>query len=125
MTPTAPPSPAHVFNAPVAVQSCRVEVDSAGGPMSRNASEPLIAGVEVRFVDRSPLTATEVVFRIAAAHTAKNVVDRGKFSPGVPIYAVFYDFSGRDYWRPEPDECDVVRVRFSDGTVWRPEPHLR
>ena len=125
MTPAPQVSPSwDAFAAPVEVQTCRVELNSFSGN-DITAGYPAIAGVEVRFVDRSSKTASEVVFRITAGNITRDVTDRGKFSPGVPIDAVFYDFAGRDYWRPQPEACGVVRVRFSDGTTWQPRPHLR
>lgn len=125
MTPAPHASPAwDAFAGPVAVQTCRVEVNAFSG-VDHDEAYPTIAGVEVRFINRSSVTATDVVFRIKAGNTTHDVDDHGKFSPGVPIDAIFYDFAGRDYWRPEPEACGIVRVRFSDGTVWQPGPHLR
>jgi len=126
MTPVPQTTPAwDAFAAPVAIQACRVEVDSAGGPMNTVARGPLIAGIEVQFVNRSPRPASEVVFRISAANLTQDVRDDGKFSPGVTIKTVFYEFAGRDYWRAEPDQCEVLRVRYPDGAVWQAKSHLR
>lgn len=122
MTPAVQADPAYAaFNAPVALQTCRVELNSF--PESdASAGTPIVAGVEVRFVNRSTVTATDVLFRIRVDYSTQIVDARGKFSPNVPINAIFYNFAGRDYFRPEPDICEPVEVRYADGTVWDAAP---
>jgi hypothetical protein len=101
---------------PVELQACRMEtapLTDAPGP-----AQPLVAGTEVSFVNRSSVTATDVTFRISHAYHTVTIDARGKFSPGVSIQRIFRDFAGTNYFRDQPDECEIVRVTFADGSMW-------
>jgi len=90
-----------------------------GGEFIRHAGPgPLVNGVTIRFVNDANLVANEVVFIVEVNNHTKTIVDRGKFSPGIPIAARFGAFAGEDFWRPEPDACAVVGVRYTNGTGW-------
>ena len=106
---------------PVAVQSCRVQINMTPGGMAVEGN-PIVANVEVRFTNKGPQTATAVFIKLKVNGATQTVVDKGKFSPGTPIDVTFNDFAGRDYWRAEPELCQIDRVNFADGTVWRSTP---
>jgi hypothetical protein len=103
------------------VQNCRVQLNMTPGGMAVEGN-PIVANVEVRFINNAPQAATAVFIRLKVNGAAQTVVDRGKFSPGTPIATTFSEFAGRDYWRPEPELCEIVQVNFADGTIWRPTP---
>jgi len=79
---------------------------------------PLVEGVEVGFVNRTQKIASEVDVRISYGRRTVTIADRGKFSPAVRIDAIFDNFAGMNFWREEPDECAIVRVKFADGSMW-------
>ncbi|MGH7661415.1 MAG: hypothetical protein ACRENA_10950 [Vulcanimicrobiaceae bacterium] len=107
------------FAAPVSVQVCQLDM-AWGPPMAPAAPGPLVQGVSVKFVNDASIAATSVVFKVTYNGRTDTIVDKGKFSPGVPIVARFNNFARLDYWRPEPDACSLAEVDFADGTVWRP-----
>lgn len=102
---------------PVRLQNCRVEMQmpTADRP---SLGVPLTGGVEVGFVNEARQAVTEVDFRISYAYRTETIIDRGKFSPGVRINAIFDNFMGTNFFREEPDACAIVRVKFADGSVW-------
>jgi hypothetical protein len=125
MTPAPSPSPAWTaFAAPVVVQSCRVQLNMFSGG-DNAAGVPIIAGVEVRFVNDMPQTATAVFVKVTVNGTTQTLVAKGKFSQGIAIDTTFWNFAGREYWRPEPELCRVVRAVFSDGSSWSADAFLR
>ena len=81
-------------------------------------AQPLVNGVAVTFVNHAPVVATSVTFRVRYDYHTELIEDRGKFSPGVKIQATFREFVGANYFRDLPDICEIVRVRFADGSVW-------
>lgn len=110
-------SVAPVRAAPIELQVCRIEMQ---WPLvdEPSAGVPLTQGVEVRFVNRTQKIASEVDLRVTYAYRTETIADRGRFSPGVRIDAVFDNFAGTNFFREEPDACAIVRVKFADGTVW-------
>ncbi len=106
--------------APVDLQSCRVAMAMPAMADKPAPAQPLVGGVAVTFVNHAAQTATEVTFRVAYDYRTETITDRGKFAPGTPISTTFDNFNGANYFRDEPDACTIVRVKFSDGSIWTP-----
>jgi hypothetical protein len=103
---------------PVELQDCRVTTP-LGGMSDRPApAQPLVSGVAVTFVNHAAVAATDVTFRVRYDYHTENIDDRGTFTPGVKIQASFKYFVGANYFRDLPDICEIVRVRFADGSTW-------
>jgi hypothetical protein len=83
---------------------------------------PVTDGIEIKYVNRAPLTADRVVFLVNYRGEVERVVDVGKFSPGAPIDHTFGQFSGLVYLGPTPNVCRVLAMRFVDGTFIRAAP---
>jgi hypothetical protein len=75
-------------------------------------------GLRIAFINRSPQTAVRVAFRVNYRGAEENIIDAGTFSSGVNIDHTFGEFTGFAWLGPKPNECRVVAVRFSDGSVW-------
>jgi hypothetical protein len=82
-------------------------------------------GVEISYVNKTPLPASRVVFAVNYRGDVEHVVDAGTFSPGVSIDHTFGQFTGLAFLGVRPNSCRVAAVRFTDGTAWRavPMPH--
>jgi hypothetical protein len=102
---------------PVDLLSCRIAMlmPTAIGPKPPG---PLIGGVAVKFVNRSPRVETQIVLSVTDDDRTELMTARGTFSPGVTIEKQFANFTGLNYWREEPDACSIVRVAFADGSTW-------
>jgi hypothetical protein len=117
---TAQPSLAQdqpAVDAPVNVASCSV-VPAAGIAPSGDDPIPLPsngATVWISFQNRSSRPITDVAFVLERAGSAVTIVDRGRFSSGVPIrhtLGPFADLQG-------DETCALYSVRFDDGIVWQ------
>lgn len=101
---------------PVSIASCRQDVwfiqPTFGGLSLADASQ------NVRFVNRANVVATDVDFRVTLNGEAQTVSDHGTFSPGVTIDRSFRAPSAVTY-RPSPDSCTVLAVRYADGSSWK------
>jgi hypothetical protein len=75
-------------------------------------------GVQIKYVNHGPLTATRVAFRVDYRGDVQRIIDVGTFSPGAPITHTFGQLTGDAWLGPKPNACRVVAVRFTDGTVW-------
>jgi hypothetical protein len=104
---------------PVELQDCRVTTP-IGGMSDRPApAQLLVNGVAVTFVNHATVAANDVTFRVRYDYHTENIDDRGTFTPGVKIQASFKYFVGANYFRDLPDICEIVRVRFADGSIWK------
>ena len=76
----------------------------------------LPASIEITFVNRSNVDATDVVFASEANGFANRINDVGRFAKGVQIRHSFpvnpFDVAGNL-------DVQVVQVSFADGTVWQ------
>lgn len=104
--------------APVQLQECRVTTPMPGLVDRAMPAQPLVNGVAVTFVNHGSVAATDVTFRVRYDYRTDTIEQRGNFSPGVKIQATLQDFIGANYFRDLPDICEIVRVRFADGSSW-------
>jgi hypothetical protein len=95
---------------PIHIQAC-----SVSAPMTLETGD---AGYEtyggynvrIRFVNTARQPVSRVTFRL---NDGTAVVDRGTFSPNVPIDHTFFNVPPT-----EADSCGVSGARFSDGSSW-------
>ena len=109
---------ASAANAPVELVSCRMA--TAMPSVLPEPPGPLIAGVQAIFVNHASSAATEIDLKVSAIYKTQVLAIKGTFAPGVRIDKFFSDtvFTGLNYFRDEPDECSIVRVKLGDGSVW-------
>jgi hypothetical protein len=107
-------------NAPVELVTCRMAMEMPAG--IPHPPGPLIGGVQAIFVNHAPSPATEVDLKVTAIYRSEVLTAKGKFSEGVRIDKFFSstDFTGLNYFRDEPDDCAIVRVKLADGSAWAP-----
>jgi hypothetical protein len=113
---------AFAANAPVELVSCRMAMEMPS--VLPEPPAPLIGGVQAVFVNHASSAATEVDLKVTAIYRTQLLAIKGKFSPGVHIDKFLSStvFTGLNYFRDEPDDCAIVRVKFADGSAWAP-PH--
>jgi hypothetical protein len=112
-TPTAEPTATPSSDGPVLLYPCFVGVSNTRSYLT------------VHFVNQSTKPMTDVVFRAPYGSGTLDFEDSGSFAPGIDIN--HYDHGqqldvlhGRELYAPAlPQQCDVVRVTFSDGTAWQ------
>jgi hypothetical protein len=113
---------AFAANAPVELVSCRMAM--AMPSVLPEQPGPFIAGVQAVFMNHAPSAATEVDLKVTAIYKTQLITIKGTFTPGVRIDKFLSDtvFTGLNYFRDEPDECAIVRVKLADGSAWM-APH--
>lgn len=104
-------------SAPIEVATCRQNVTIAQQP-SLGDIEVTTNSAHVRFVNRSSVAATDVVFQLRSGDDTQIVHDRGTFAPGVAISHNFTMRSGGTYFAGA-STCNVVSAHFANGTAWR------
>ncbi len=103
--------------APVAVTSCNVDQSYQPGPNVDAEPQFVPSAIALKFMNKREVPATAVTFLVNDGQSTQTVVDKGTFSPGIPIlhnFAVVGDlgvFSAAT--------CDVTKVDFSDGSSWQ------
>jgi len=113
----ATPQVSIATNAPVAVSTCAItDFDNFTGS---GEFGPLFSSrmLELTFLNTDDAIATQVYFDVTHNGTHTIVMDRGRFSKGVPIERIFdLDFTaGRAGGK---DVCAVVAVTYADGHRW-------
>jgi hypothetical protein len=123
---------AQTSSAPITITSCRVQ--QYQGVQNRRfwypwSSRPYGSiytdGLEISYVNQSPLTASRVVFSVNYRGDIEHVVDAGTFSSGVSIDHTFGQFTGLAFLGTRPNSCRVAAVRYTNGTAWRAAPMPR
>jgi len=103
-------------SAPVLVSTCAVTdlYNPATNPeFSSNISYRTL---QLTFQNTDASPATTVTFDVTHDGTHTKVIDRGRFTRGVPIEHSFGDFTGT-YGGGET-QCTVTAVTFADGRRW-------
>jgi hypothetical protein len=115
--------------APIAIASCRIQqYQGVEGRRfwypwsSRPFGSIYTDGVEISYVNKSPLTASRVVFSVNYRGDIEHIVDSGTFSPGVTINHTFGQFTGDAFLGTRPNSCSVAAVRYTNGSAWRAVP---
>jgi hypothetical protein len=94
---------------PVTIEECRV----ASTRSYVSAYRPL----ELVFTNRAAVAAKEVRFTVGYGGRREEIVDKGTFSPNVPVDHFFAGFYNVRYQGPFAT-CAVDSVEFEDGTTW-------
>jgi hypothetical protein len=107
-------SPAISAAAPIAIQQCFVTVPKHFSQMA--------SGTQITYVNTGRKTATRVTFAVAYRNASsrflRRVSDDGSFAPGTTIDHHFSLYNDVTY-AGKHASCQVVAVRWADGTVWR------
>jgi hypothetical protein len=103
-------------NAPVAVSTCTVS--DLYNPSSLAEFGPPIPYrmLQLTFLNTDDAVATQVTFDVTHDGAHAIVVDRGRFSKGVPIEHLFDDFTGT--YGAGPAACAIAAITFADGRRW-------
>lgn len=103
-------------NAPVLVSTCSV-ID-----LYNPATNPEFGGnisyrtLQLTFRNTDESAAMVVAFDVTHDGTHTKIVDRGRFSRGVPIEHTFGDFAGT--YGAGDAQCTVTAITFADGRKW-------
>jgi hypothetical protein len=117
---TSAQSPRPVLSgpAPVTIAACEI----TRRPRYRNRTSPypvpVTGGLHVGFVNHGAIAAKEIRFRVDYRGESEVIIYGGTFTPGALISHSFDNFSDYAYLGPTPNLCEVIIVRFADGTVW-------
>jgi hypothetical protein len=111
------PQTAIVTTPPVAVNTCAVSDlynPAIGAEYGIPGPHPIL---QLTFTNTADAAATNVTFDVKHGGADTVVMDRGRFSKGVPIEHIFDDDFGTGYDRAT-DSCSVVAITFADGRRW-------
>jgi hypothetical protein len=103
-------------NAPVAVSTCTVS-DLYNSAINAEFGPPIsYRMLQLTFLNTDDAVATQVTFDVThdGAHTV--VIDRGRFSKGVPIERLYDAVTGA--YGGGSAECAVAAITFADGRRW-------
>ncbi len=111
-------------SSPIVVTALRV--DSHFAPWAAAGGYSLQAGlsalpsnrdsVALQFINHGHVAATAVTFVLNTGRESRSIVDKGVFSPGVPIEHTFS--SSSDLAGLSDAACVVAEVEFADGSIW-------
>ena len=112
----ATPQTGIATNAPVLVSSCSINdlYNPATSPEFGSNISYRTLQVTFRNTEESP--ATLVTFDVTHDGTHTKVIDRGRFTRGVPIEHTFDDFTGS--FGSNAAQCAVTAIHFADGHMW-------
>jgi len=112
----ATPQTGVATNAPVLVSTCAV-ID-----LYNPATNPEFGGnisyrtLQLTFQNTDESAATVVAFDVTYDGTHTKIIDRGRFTQGVPIEHTFGDFTGA--YGTGDVQCTVAAITFADGRKW-------
>jgi hypothetical protein len=87
-----------------------------GGAELEEAPRFIASDITLKFVNTSKVPATTVTFLVNDGRYTQSIVDKGNFSPGVPIK---HNFAVGNGISTLPNAtCKAVEVDFADGSAW-------
>jgi hypothetical protein len=107
---------------PVALTSFSVNESYESGMIGGELEEAprfIASDITLKFVNTSKVPATSVAFLVHDGQYMRTIVDKGTFTPGVPIKHNFAVGNGINALSDAT--CDVTEVDFADGSAW----HIR
>jgi hypothetical protein len=110
------PASALGFTPPVSVQKCSVDGRDPSPITSYNPNPWFSGYVRLRFVNNTPVTATNIDLAISYDGEVEDLNSVGTFAPGARIERWV---SLAPFVWPDDVTCSVVRIDFSDGTSWK------
>ena len=113
-------SVAYSTSSPVAITSFSVnesyESGMIGGAELEEAPRFIASDITLKFVNTSKVPATSVTFLVSDGQYMRTIVDKGTFTPGVPIKHNFAVGNGISALLDAT--CNVTQVDFPDGSAW-------
>jgi hypothetical protein len=103
-------------NAPIAVSTCTITELVSPALMAEFGATAPVRMLRLSFVNGADAAATQVAFDVVHDGMRTTVLDRGRFSKGVPIEHIFDDVSGT--YGDGGAVCTVTAVTFADGRRW-------
>ncbi len=103
-------------NAPIAVSTCTITELVSHALMAEIVATVPVRMLRLSFVNGADAAATQVTFDVAHDGVRTTMIDRGRFSKGVPIEHLFDDVSGT--YGDGGAICTVTAVTFADGRRW-------
>ena len=76
-----------------------------------------VLGIRVAFVNDARAAADAVGFLVSYNGQQRRIVDRGHFSPGIPIDHTLPAFAGIGFLNETPDSCTMANVHFEESTT--------
>jgi hypothetical protein len=115
-TAVAMPQTGIATSAPLAVNTCSLVDTISPALMAEFGSFNPSRLLRLTFVNAADTTATQVSFDVTHDGARTTIVDRGRFSTGVPIEHLFDDLAGTD--GSGNVVCSVRSITYADGHRW-------
>ena len=109
--------------APVLVSTCAVTDLYNPATNPEFGSNISYRTLQLTFQNTDETAATLVTFDVTHGGTRTKVIDRGRFTRGVPIEHIFGDFSGT--YGSGDAQCTVTAITFADGRTWTAPVNIR
>jgi hypothetical protein len=105
-------------SAPIAVSTCAV-TDLYNSASLVEFGVPInYRSLQLTFRNTEDTDATKVAFDVTHGGEHTTVIDRGRFSKGVPIEHVFINEIADGGYSRTPDACTVASITYADGHRW-------
>ena len=104
---------------PVSISACDYNTVAGASSLLTPGSPPFrVSNLRITFVNRAPVTATNVRFEVRYGPRTQIIEEAGRFSSGNPITENFTPSTNPEY--DGSAACSVQSVTFSDGSIWQP-----
>jgi hypothetical protein len=81
-------------------------------------------GIEIDFVNRAQVAATDITFSVVYRGTPATIPDHGTFAPGTVIkHTYLQQYANDTFQGATPEICRVRHVAFANGTVSNAPAH--
>jgi|ERR1700681_719111 hypothetical protein len=105
-------------SSPIAVSTCAVTDLYNSASLVDFGSPITYRSLQLTFRNTEDTDATQVAFDVTHGGEHTTVIDRGRFSKGVPIEHVFVNEISDGGYSRIPDACTVASITFADGHRW-------